>query len=139
MNLIEKYVFDTNTLLSAVISPDGKSVSAQAYHKALNGGVLLASDETFAELVDVIFRKKFDKYISDESRFSFLSNFRKAAIWVEITEPVFDCRDVKDNKFLSLAKEGNATLIISGDEDLLVLNPYKEIPILNSRQFIALE
>lgn len=139
MSVISKYVVDTNTLLSAVISPDGKSISAQAYHKALHTGVLLASDETFAELVDVIFRKKFDKYISDETRFSFLSSFRKAAIWVEVTEPVFDCRDVKDNKFLSLAKGGNANLIITGDEDLLVLNPYQEIPILNSRQFIALE
>lgn len=139
MNVIDQYVFDTNTLLSAVISPDGKSISAQAYHKALHKGVLLTSDETFAELVDVIFRKKFDKYISDETRFAFLSSFRKATIWVEVKEHVFDCRDVKDNKFLSLAKEGNATFIISGDEDLLVLNPYHEIPILNSRQFLELE
>ncbi len=139
MSVIDKYVIDTNTLLSAVISPDGNSISAKAYHKALENGVIMASDETFAELVDVIFRKRFDKYISDETRFSFLSSFRKAAIWVEITEPVFDCRDPKDNKFLSLAKQAKATLIISGDEDLLVLNPYHEISILNSRQFLELE
>ncbi|MFY7889809.1 MAG: putative toxin-antitoxin system toxin component, PIN family [Spirosomataceae bacterium] len=138
MSVINKYVFDTNTLLSAIISPDGKSISAQAFHKALKQGVILASDETFAELVDVIFRKRFDKYISDETRFSFLSSFRKAAIWTEVINPVFDCRDPKDNKFLSLAKEANATLIVSGDDDLLILHPYKEIPILNSRQFLDL-
>ena len=139
MSVICKYVVDTNTLLSAVISPNGNSISAKAYHKVLENGVILASDETFAELVDVIFRKRFDKYISDETRFSFLSSFRKATIWVEITEPVFDCRDPKDNKFLSLAIQGEATFIISEDEDLLVLNPYHEIPILNSRQFLELE
>ena len=80
MSVIDKYMFDTNTLLSAVISPDGNSISAQAYQKAIQNGILLASDETFAELVDVIFRKKFDKYISNETRFTFLSNFRKAVI-----------------------------------------------------------
>lgn len=90
-------------------------------------------------MVDVIFRKKFDKYISDETRFAFLSNFRKAVIWIEIIEQVFDCKDPKDNKFLSLAKEENATIIISGDDDLLVLNPYERITILNSRQFLELE
>ena len=57
MSVISKYVIDTNTLLSAVISPDGNSISAKAYHKALENGVILASDETFAELVDVIFGK----------------------------------------------------------------------------------
>ena len=139
MSVIDKYVFDTNTLLSAVISPDGNSISAQAYRKALQKGILVSSDETFAELVDVIFRKKFDKYISDETRFTFLSNYRKAVIWIEIFEPVFDCRDPKDNKFLSLAKEANATIIISGDDDLLVLSPYENIPIINSRQFLELE
>lgn len=35
MSVIDKYVFDTNTLLRAIISPDGNSVSAQAYQKAL--------------------------------------------------------------------------------------------------------
>jgi len=139
MNNVLKFVFDTNTLLSAVISPDGKSTTAQAYHKALQHGVLLASEETFAELVDVLFRRKFDKYLSDETRFNFLSSFRKAALWIQIDNPVFDCRDPKDNKFLSLAVAADATLIITGDDDLLLLNPYKHIQILNSRQFCELD
>jgi len=139
MNHVHKFVFDTNTLLSAVISPDGKSITAQAYQKALTNGVLLASEETFAELVDVLFRRKFDKYLSDETRFGFLSSFRKAALWVQVESPVFDCRDSKDNKFLSLAIAAKANLIITGDDDLLVLHPYQQIPILNTRQFCELD
>ena len=136
MNELPSYILDTNTLISASLSADNKSTTAQAYQKALKNGVLLASDETFAELADVIFRTKFDKYLSDSSRLKFLSNFRKSVIWVEITEHVNDCRDKKDNKFLSLALAATATLIISGDDDLLVLNPYKNIPIITARMFL---
>ena len=41
-----------------------------------------------------------------------------------------DCRDPKDDKFLELALNGKATHIVSGDEDLLVLHPFRGIPIL---------
>jgi putative PIN family toxin of toxin-antitoxin system len=136
MSELPSYVIDTNTLLSAVLSKDGNNTTALAFQKVLKKGVLLASDETFAELADVIFRSKFDKYLSDEKRWKFLSEFRKLAVWVEITEHVEDCRDKKDNKFLSLALAANATLIISGDQDLLTLHPYKNIPIITARQFI---
>ena len=136
MNELPSYVLDTNTLLSASLSADNKSITAQAYQKALKNGVLLASDETFAELVDVIFRSKFDKYLSDSKRLDFISNFRKSVSWVEIKYHVTDCRDKKDNKFLSLALTSNATLIITGDDDLLVLNPYKNIPIITARMFL---
>ena len=40
------------------------------------------------------------------------------------------CRDAKDDKFLELAVNGNAELIVSGDEDLLILNPFQEIAIV---------
>lgn len=136
MSELPSYVIDTNTLLSAVLSKDGNNTTALAFQKALKKGVLLASDETFAELADVIFRSKFDKYLSDERRWKFLSEFRKLAVWVEITEHVEDCRDKKDNKFLSLAKAAKATLILTGDSDLLDLNPYKGIPIITARTFI---
>lgn len=129
----QKFIIDTNTLLSAVLSG---TTTALAHQKALQIGVLLASDETFAELSDVLFRSKFDKYLSDEKRWQWLSSFRKMALWVDVKNHVNDCRDPKDNKFLSLALAANATLIISGDQDLLTLHPYKNIPIITARQFI---
>lgn len=136
MNELPSYILDTNTLLSAALSVDNKSITAQAFIKALNSGILVASDETFAELADVIFRSKFDKYLSDSKRLDFLSNYRKSVIWIEVVNHVNDCRDKKDNKFLSLALSAKATLIISGDEDLLILNPYKNIPIITARMFL---
>ena len=136
MSELPSYILDTNTLLSASLSVDNKSITAQVYQKVLSKGILLASDETFAELADVIFRSKFDKYLSDSRRLEFIADFRKSAIWIEVTHHVTDCRNKKDNKFLSLALASNATLIVSGDDDLLVLNPYKNIPIITARVFL---
>ena len=55
---------------------------------------------------------------------------------VEITESVTACRDVKDNKFLELAVCGNATALLTGDQDLLVLNPFREIPIITAAEYL---
>ncbi len=44
--------------------------------------------------------------------------------------------DPKDNKFLELALAGNATCIITGDKDLLVLNPFRNIQIISPKEFL---
>ena len=46
------------------------------------------------------------------------------------------CRDAKDNKYLELAVNGKAELIITGDKDLLVLNPFESISIITIEEFI---
>ena len=59
--------------------------------------------------------------------------------FIEIYETIVACRDAKDDKFLELAVNGNAKLIVSGDEDLLILNPFQEIAIVTVRQFLEME
>ncbi len=56
---------------------------------------------------------------------------------VEVDQAVTDCRDSKDNKFLQLAVSGHATHLVTGDQDLLVLHPYRHIAILTAREFLA--
>jgi putative PIN family toxin of toxin-antitoxin system len=58
-----------------------------------------------------------------------------AAELVTITERVAVCRDPKDDKFLELALNGRADLIISGDADLLVLDQFRNIPIIDPATF----
>ena len=48
------------------------------------------------------------------------------------------CRDAKDDKFLELALNGRADIIVSGDQDLLTLNPFQGIPIVQPATFIRL-
>jgi predicted nucleic acid-binding protein len=59
-----------------------------------------------------------------------------AAELVTITDRTTACRDPKDDKFLELAVNGRANLIISGDADLLALNPFREIPIVTPATFV---
>ena len=55
---------------------------------------------------------------------------------VAVTTSITDCRDAKDNKFLELAINGQANCIITGDRDLLVLRPCKDISIFHPIDFL---
>ena len=56
---------------------------------------------------------------------------------IAIEERIAACRDPTDDKFLELAVNGKADLIVTGDADLLVLNPFRDIPIVAPATFVA--
>ncbi|MGI0482874.1 putative toxin-antitoxin system toxin component, PIN family [Geminocystis sp. CENA526] len=122
-----------NILISRLILPN--SIPAQAVRLALEIGILLISDPTLQELLTVIERKKFDKYVSLGERKEFIRKLQIIARKIEITEHFNICRDPKDDKFLELAINRKAQFIITGDEDLLVLNIFRGIEIITPRDF----
>lgn len=132
-----RIVFDTNVIVSAALL--ASSVPRQAFDKALEEGKVLISVPALIELAEVFGREKFDRYLTQEERMRFLVGVLKEAELVEVIEEVADCRDVKDNKFLELAISGKADCIVSGDDDLLVLNPFRGIPILKPKDFLRLK
>ena len=67
---------------------------------------------------------------------TWLESVLAAAELVSITEPIVACRDPKDDKFLELAVNGGADVIVSGDADLLVLNPFRGIAIISPAVFV---
>ncbi|TAN47120.1 MAG: putative toxin-antitoxin system toxin component, PIN family, partial [Rhodospirillales bacterium] len=93
------------------------------------------SDETLAELADVLARPKFDAYVSVEDRQEFLRHLARVAEFVPHVVPVRACRDPKDDKFLALALIGGAKVIITGDADLLALHPFRGIEIVKPGTF----
>lgn len=131
-----RLVFDTNIIISAMLFEGSKP--SKAFGVSIKQGVILFSSSTLSELEDVLWRKKFDPYISHEERKQFLSSFILHSRPVEINETITECRDPRDNKFLELAVCGKADFIISGDEDLLILNPFRNIQILTPHNFINL-
>lgn len=131
-----RVVCDTNTLISYLLLPN--SVSSIAVRKAFEQGVLLVSESTLNELADVLSRPKFDRYISLEDRQAFFRLFSRMYERVNIVYPVNACRDPKDNQFLEVAVNGGASMIITGDADLLVLHPFQGISILTAAQFNGL-
>lgn len=135
MSFDKKIVIDTGTLISASFRLH--SVPSKAYLKALDEFEVCVSQATFSELETVIQREKFNAYIPLKDRLSFLEIYRKNAVWYEVTQTVFDCRDPNDNKFLELALTVGADIIVSSDPDLHVLNPYRNIAILKPAEFLG--
>ena len=131
--MTKSFVFDTNSLISAHLLPF--SVARKAFDIALENGILVHSRETFSELVEVFTRPKFDKYISLQDRLSAISLLELKSQLIEVSVPVIACRDPKDDKFLALALSIKVDCIITGDKDLLVLHPFREIPILSPADF----
>jgi putative PIN family toxin of toxin-antitoxin system len=111
-----------------------QSVSGQAFYAALDNGEIFLSRPTFVELAEVLGRKKFDRYLTRDEREQFLAILLREANVVEVTEKVRVCRDPKDDKFLELAVRGGASCLVTGDQDLLVLHPFRGVPVLTPAQ-----
>jgi putative PIN family toxin of toxin-antitoxin system len=131
----ERVVVDTNVLISALLQPSGRTGEVLEAIRAA-GGALLFSDETFEELASRLMRPKFDRYVDDATRRRFLADLAGVAGWVAVTGVVRACRDPEDDKFLETALNGEADCIVSGDADLLVLDPFKGVRILTPWQFL---
>lgn len=124
------FVLDTNILISAVLkaaSPPGRLFDALCRERA----ILLLSEETQQELHTRLMHSKFDRYVSVALRRQFLAQLDAVSESVAINGAAMGCRDTDDDKFLETALLGDAACLVSGDQDLLVLHPFRNIPILN--------
>jgi putative PIN family toxin of toxin-antitoxin system len=132
-------VVDTNILVRALIRPRG-TVGPVLQRLRQGDYVLLYAPSLLEELVDVLnrprLRQKYGLTEADIRTVVSLLLLRGEA--VTPTEHVTACRDPKDNKFLKVAIAGQADVIVSGDEDLPVLHPFRDIPIVGPAQFLAM-
>lgn len=135
MSQTRRLVLDTNVLVSSVLTPEGKPRQCLEY--ALEQGTLLLSEATRGELLDVLYRPRLQRYVVESEREGVLGWIALQSEPVEVAKRIVACRDPKDDKFLSLALAGAASVIVSGDEDLLVLHPFRGIPILTPAAFLA--
>jgi uncharacterized protein len=129
MSTFARFVADTNVLVSRLILPE--SLPAQVLRQVELNSLLLFSESTMNELADVLSRKKFDRYVSRDDRRGFLERLGKIAEFIPIVQLVRECRDPKDDKFLEVALNGGADVIITGDTDLLKMNPWRGVEILS--------
>ena len=134
MSAKPRFVFDTNAIISAALLK--RSISRRAFDKAISEGELLVSAETIDELNRVLGREDFARYVTEDERMEFLAVLLRETRLIEVTMHVGECRDPRDNKFLELAISGNAECIVSGDQDLLVLHPFRGISIVTPRDFL---
>lgn len=128
-----KFVIDTNVIISAILFSN--SLPAKAINLAKQLGIIILSEVIFEEIQNTLSRDKFNRYLSFENRRKLLNKLLLDSELIIITEQIFVCRDYKDNKFLELAVSGKADFIITGDNDLLVLNPFRNIQIITVNEF----
>lgn len=81
MPVEQRLVFDTNVVISALLLR--QSVARQAFDKAIRQGKLLVSQATIEELNDVLRRKGFEKYVTEEERIEFLTAFVREGVLIE--------------------------------------------------------
>ena len=130
-----RVVLDTNVAVSAALLP--RSTPRRAFDLVLEYSTFLMSVATLAELNEVLRRPRFDRYLSEEERLAFLAAVLRESEMVVVTAVVSVCRDPKDDKFLELAVSGAATHIISGDDDLLSLHPFRGVAIISPQDFVS--
>jgi putative PIN family toxin of toxin-antitoxin system len=130
-------VFDASTLVSAALKSN--STPEQALLRAVSEpNRLLLSQDIENEYREVIFRRKFDRFVSVDRRRRILDIVIFAAERIEPSETVRECRDPKDDKYLALAVSGSADVIVSsGARDLLSMHPWRGIAILSPADFLA--
>jgi uncharacterized protein len=127
-------IFDCNVLLECSVFK--KRESRKSLEKVKKEGTIITSQKVFEEFRSVILRSKFDKYLSLESRLEFILEIETLAKLTSISHVVTICRDPKDDMYLELALSGKADCIVTNDDDLLILNPFENIPIISPKEFL---
>lgn len=99
--------------------------------------MLMVSEQSMDELASVLFRPKFDRYVSIEDRQQFIVRLASVARMNTTTRRFYICRDAKDNLFLDLAFCSQADALVTGDQDLLVLHPFHGCAIVTPNTFLS--
>jgi putative PIN family toxin of toxin-antitoxin system len=131
-----RIVLDTNVVVSALLFFG--SAPANALLKAQKG-IVMSSDATRLELIDVMSRSGFDRYVRREIRQRLTAQYVNASLAIDISAPIHACRDPRDDKFLEVAVHGRAHVIVTGDADLLALHPFRGIEIVSPADFLVMK
>ena len=128
-------IFDASALVSAALKAD--SVPERALLRAEEVDMFALSAAVDGEIAGVLNRPRLARAIPLARRERVLEILRHAAVWFEPTVQVTDCRDPKDNKYLELALAAGAETIVSSDDDLLVLDPWRGVRIMRPADYLA--
>jgi uncharacterized protein len=128
-------VIDTNLWISSLF---GKKV-ADLLDLIQSGKVEVVTDERqIAEIEDVLSRPKIKKLVGVE-RLAVIRRFlRRKAKLVKPKRRIKSCRDPNDDYLLEIAVEAKAVVLVSGDADLLALDPFRSVRIVSYREFKAM-
>jgi putative PIN family toxin of toxin-antitoxin system len=129
----DRVIIDTNIWISFLVSRNYSKLDKILGERQI---ILLYSQDLIDEFIEVAQRPKFKRYFSSEDLQTLLLTLTSRATFIEITSTIDICDDPKDNFLLALAKDGKATHLITGDDDLLRLQTFGKTSILTIAQYL---
>jgi len=128
-------VIDTNVWISFLM---GKTLTRLENYIYNGHFQIISCDEQLAELREVLYRPKMERYFSAhqiKEIFELLADF---AQFVKVHSNIDICRDAKDNYLLALSIDSNADFLITGDKDLLSIEEVENTQIVSFKKFESL-
>lgn len=131
----DRIIIDTNIWISFLLSKEFARFDKIIKDEKV---ILLFSEELLEEFLSVASRPKFNKYFSKADLSLLLRQIEMKAEFIKVTSIVEICRDPKDNFLFSLALDGNATHLISGDKDILSLTKLGQTAIITMADYLKI-
>ncbi|MEI6068021.1 MAG: putative toxin-antitoxin system toxin component, PIN family [Methylococcaceae bacterium] len=129
-----KIIFDVNIWVSTFISPNmEKQVQAIILQDEVE---IIVCSELLEELKQTLQRSKFKKYFSSERILLAIDLVEQSSTFINLKSVVELCRDHKNDYLLALAKDAQADFLLTGDKDLLVLNPFEKTQIIKLSEYL---
>jgi putative PIN family toxin of toxin-antitoxin system len=130
-----KIVIDSNVFISSFF---WKGNPRKVFDRVIDGlDELFIIDEILHEIKDVMSREKFIVEITEINDYlKIIEQFSQKIPHNKIFENV--SRDSDDNKILKCGIVSNAEFIITGDNDLLILEVYRNIKIVNPKEYLEI-
>ncbi|MDD5151495.1 MAG: putative toxin-antitoxin system toxin component, PIN family [Flavobacterium sp.] len=133
-NKVSRIILDTNLWISFLISKDFSKLDELIFEKK---AVLVFSKELLDEFLEVTKRPKFRRFFSKIDVENILETIDEYADFVIVKSKTTVCRDPKDNFLLSLAKDGKANFLLTGDRDLLDIEVFEKTSIQTISDFLS--
>jgi len=129
----KKVILDTNLWISFLITKNLSEIDELIQDRKIK---LLFSNELLEEFINVAKRPKFTKYFTNEDLKEILRLFDYYGKLIKVKTKISESRDKKDNFLLSLAVDGKADFLVTGDSDLLILKKIKKTKIVSWSNFL---
>lgn len=133
LNKVNRIIIDTNLWISFLITRDLSKLDDIIFEK---NGILVFSQELLDEFLAVAQRPKFKRFFSPGDLQRMLETIDEVADFIKVYADVKICRDPKDNFLLSLAVDGHADFLLTGDKDLLDLYSFGDTKIITISDFL---
>ena len=130
----DRIIIDTNLWISFLLTKNFEKLDKIITDKLLT---ILFSQTLLKEFIEVAQRPKFRKYFPLNDLELLLIHIENEAEFIKVTSDIEICRDPKDNFLLSLARDGNATHLITGDRDLLDIKLFGKTKIVTISDYLS--